>query len=82
MAEIGVSYAFAVNYTFAVIGNTPYLSNVQNLDCTFFSGKENLSFFKIVQCYERRTPTFSVGPVLEVAVHVQGIILSEFIELP
>lgn len=76
MAEIGVNYAFAV------IGNTPYLSNVQNLDCTFFSGKENLSFFKIVQCYERRTPTFSVGPVLEVAVHVRGIILSEFIELP
>ena len=63
MAEIGVNYAFAV------IGNTPYLSNVQNLDCTFFSGKENLSFFKIVQCYERRTPTFSVGPVLEVVVH-------------
>ena len=34
MAEIGVNYAFAV------IGNTPYLSNVQNLDCTFFPARK------------------------------------------
>lgn len=34
MAEI------EVNYAFAVIGNTPYLSNVQNLDCTFFPARK------------------------------------------
>lgn len=34
MAEIGVNCAFAV------IGNTPYLSNVQNLACTFFPARK------------------------------------------
>lgn len=76
MAEIGVNCAFAV------IGNTPYLSNVQHLDCTFFSDKENLFFFKIVQCYERWTPTFSVGSVLEIAVHVRGIIFIKIHRAP